>query len=86
MAKKEPSRTSTGLTILAYNNMNRHKGPHLTAELHGIKMNWKEHKKRLLKDPEFKKEYKALAPEYEATSAAIRRRLKRSAAPSPKAK
>ena len=64
--------------------MNRHKGPHLTAELHGIKMNWKEHKKRLIKDPEFKKEYEALAPEYKVTSAAIRRRLKRPVVPSPK--
>jgi len=40
-------------------------------------MNWKEYKERLLKDPEFKKEYEALAPEYKVTSAAIRRRLKR---------
>jgi len=42
-------------------------------------MTWKEHKKRLLEAPEFKKEYEALAPEYKVISAAIRRRLKRSA-------
>lgn len=38
-------------------------------------MNWKEHKKRLLKDPEFRKEYKALEPEYRLASALIRLRL-----------
>jgi hypothetical protein len=43
-------------------------------------MNWKEHKKKLLETPEFKKEYEALAPEYKVISAAIRRRLKSPAA------
>lgn len=38
-------------------------------------MNWKEHKKRLLTDPEFRKEYKALEPEYQLASALIRLRL-----------
>ncbi len=38
-------------------------------------MNWKEHKKRLLKDPEFRKEYEALEPEYRLASALIRLRL-----------
>ena len=38
-------------------------------------MNWKEHKKRLLEDPEFKKEYEALEPEYKLASALIRLRL-----------
>jgi transcriptional regulator with XRE-family HTH domain len=38
-------------------------------------MDWKEHKKRLLKDPEFKKEYKALEPEYKLAAALIRLRL-----------
>lgn len=38
-------------------------------------MNWKEHKKRLLKDPEFKKEYEALEPEYRLAAALIRLRL-----------
>ena len=38
-------------------------------------MNWKEHKKRLLKDPEFRKEYEALEPEYKLASALIRLRL-----------
>ncbi len=48
-------------------------------------MNWKEHKKQLLKDPEVRKEYKALASEYETASAAIRLRSKRSAIiPDPK--
>lgn len=49
-------------------------------------MDWKEHKKKLLEDPEFKKEYEALATEYKAVSTAIRRRLKRSAASAPKTK
>ena len=31
-------------------------------------MNWKEHKKKLLEDPEFKKEYEALEPEYKLAS------------------
>ncbi len=38
-------------------------------------MNWKEHKKRLLKDPEFRKEYEALEPEYKLASTLIRLRL-----------
>ncbi len=38
-------------------------------------MNWREHKKRLLKDPEFKKEYEALEPEHKLASALIRLRL-----------
>lgn len=40
-------------------------------------MNWKEHKKILLKDPEFKKEYEALEPEYQLAAALIRLRLAR---------
>ena len=40
-------------------------------------MNWKEHKKRLLKDPEFKTEYEALGPEYQLAAALIRLRLAR---------
>ncbi len=38
-------------------------------------MNWKEHKKRLLKDPEFRKEYETLEPEHKLASALIRLRL-----------
>ena len=38
-------------------------------------MDWKEHKKQLLKDPEFRKEYEALEPEYKLASALIRLRL-----------
>ncbi len=38
-------------------------------------MNWKEHKKRLLEDPEFKKEYDILEPEYKLASSLIRLRL-----------
>jgi transcriptional regulator with XRE-family HTH domain len=38
-------------------------------------MNWKEHRKELLKDPEFKAEYEALAPEYRLAAALIRLRL-----------
>ena len=38
-------------------------------------MNWKEHKKQLLKDPEFRKEFEALEPEYKLASALIRLRL-----------
>jgi len=38
-------------------------------------MNWKEHKKKLLKDRGFKKEYEALEPEYKLASALIRLRL-----------
>lgn len=40
-------------------------------------MNWKEHKKRLIKDPEFRKEYEALEPEYQLASEMIRLRLAR---------
>ena len=43
-------------------------------------MNWKEHKERLLEDPAFRKEYKALASEYKEASSAIRQRLERCAA------
>lgn len=38
-------------------------------------MNWREHKRRLLKDPEFRKEYEALEPEYKLASTLIRLRL-----------
>ena len=38
-------------------------------------MDWKEHKKKLLRDPEFKKEYEALEPEYKLASALIRLRI-----------
>ena len=38
-------------------------------------MDWKEHKKQLLKNPEFRKEYEALEPEYKLASALIRLRL-----------
>ena len=38
-------------------------------------MNWREHKKRLMKDPEFKKEYDALEPEYKLASTLIQLRL-----------
>ncbi len=38
-------------------------------------MNWKEHKKRLLKESEFRKEYEALEPEYRLAAALIRLRL-----------
>ena len=38
-------------------------------------MNWKEHKKKLLKDPEFRAEYEALEPEYRLAAALIRLRL-----------
>jgi len=40
-------------------------------------MDWKEHKKQLLKDPEFRKEYETLEPEYKLASALIRLRLAR---------
>lgn len=40
-------------------------------------MNWKEHKKQLMKDPEFRKEYEALEPEYQLATALIRLRLAR---------
>ena len=38
-------------------------------------MNWREHKKQLMKDPEFKNEYEALEPEYKLAAALIRLRL-----------
>ncbi len=40
-------------------------------------MDWKQHKKQLLKDPEFSKEYEALEPEYQLAAALIRLRLAR---------
>ena len=40
-------------------------------------MDWKEHKKRLMKDPEFRKEYEALEPEHRLASTLIRLRLER---------
>jgi DNA-binding XRE family transcriptional regulator len=41
----------------------------------GSGMDWKEHKKRLMKDPEFRKEYGALEPEHRLASTLIRLRL-----------
>ena len=38
-------------------------------------MNWKEHKKRLMKEPEFKAEYDALDLEYKLARDLIRLRL-----------
>jgi len=38
-------------------------------------MNWREHKKQLLKDPEFRNEYEALEPKYRLAAALIRLRL-----------
>ena len=38
-------------------------------------MNWKEYRKELMKDPEFKKEYAALEPEFRLASALIKLRL-----------
>ena len=38
-------------------------------------MNWREHKKRLMNDPEFVKEYEALAVEYRLASTLIQLRL-----------
>lgn len=38
-------------------------------------MNWREHKKQLVKDPDFRKEYEELEPEYRLASALIRLRL-----------
>lgn len=38
-------------------------------------MDWKEHKKRLLQDPEFREQYEALEPEYQLAAALIRLRL-----------
>jgi len=40
-------------------------------------MNWKEHKKRLMRDPEFREQYEALEPEYKLAAAVIRLRLAR---------
>jgi len=38
-------------------------------------MNWKEHKRQLMKDPAFRKEYEALEPEYRLANDLIRLRL-----------
>jgi transcriptional regulator with XRE-family HTH domain len=38
-------------------------------------MNWKEQKKKLMKNPEFVREYKTLEPEYKLAAALIRLRL-----------
>lgn len=38
-------------------------------------MNWREHKKRLMKDPEFRAEYEALEPEYKLASTLIQLRV-----------
>lgn len=38
-------------------------------------MNWREHKKQLMKDPEFRKEYEALDTEYKLASELMRLRL-----------
>jgi transcriptional regulator with XRE-family HTH domain len=38
-------------------------------------MNWKEHKRQLMKNPAFRKEYEALEPEYRLASDLIRLRL-----------
>ncbi|MEW6142465.1 MAG: helix-turn-helix transcriptional regulator [Chloroflexota bacterium] len=40
-------------------------------------MTWKEHKKQLLKNPEFRKEYMALEPEYRVAASVIKLRLLR---------
>ncbi len=40
-------------------------------------MNWQEHKKELLKDPEFAREYQALEPQYRLAAALIRLRRSR---------
>jgi transcriptional regulator with XRE-family HTH domain len=40
-------------------------------------MNWKEHRKKLLKGPEFRGEYEALEPEYRLVSAMIKLRLEK---------
>ena len=40
-------------------------------------MDWKEHKKRLMKDPEFRTEYETLETEYRLASTLIRLRLSR---------
>ena len=38
-------------------------------------MDWKEHKKQLMKDPEFRTAYEALEPEYRLAAALMRLRL-----------
>jgi hypothetical protein len=38
-------------------------------------MSWREHKKQLMKAPEFRQEYEALEPEYRLTAGLIRLRL-----------
>lgn len=38
-------------------------------------MDWREHKKRLLQDPEFREQYEALEPEYQLAASLIRLRL-----------
>ena len=38
-------------------------------------MDWREHKKRLLQDPEYREQYEALEPEYQLAAALIRLRL-----------
>ena len=38
-------------------------------------MNWREHKKQLMKDPDFRKEYESLEPEYKLAAGLIRLRL-----------
>ena len=38
-------------------------------------MNWREHKKQLMKDPEFREEYEVLEPEYKLAAGLIRLRL-----------
>ena len=38
-------------------------------------MNWKEHKKKLMADPEFRAEFEALEPEYKLVAEIIRLRL-----------
>lgn len=38
-------------------------------------MNWREHKRQLMKDPEFRQEYEALNTEYKLASELIRLRL-----------
>ena len=40
-------------------------------------MDWKEHKKRLLKDSNFRAEYEAMEPEYKLATSLIRLRLAR---------
>ena len=38
-------------------------------------MDWQEYKKQMLKDPEFKREYEALEPEYQRVRSLIRSQL-----------